>query len=334
SPGVEPRDDHGRGRSRCRGGDPGRGAADRDGAAPGVDGDDGGGCRLPVRSLLRSFRNAPAPRGAARRPRNAMKGREMKTSKAPSSVSLVIPMFNEEESIEHAIACAVEALESFGGDYEILIVDDASTDRSAEIVRAEMAANPRIRLLQHEVNRKLGGALKTGYGAAQKDVVVYMDADLPFDPEVIGKAMRALHVTRADMIAGYRLDRTTEGFRRTVYSYLYNTLIGLLFGWPHRDINFSFKLMRREVLQAVELRSEGSLIDAELIVKAKNLGFLIQQLGLDYFPRSRGLSTLSSPAVIGKILRELIRLYPEMRHPRRREDVHGAAEPVTQAAGH
>ncbi|MFL6197693.1 MAG: glycosyltransferase family 2 protein, partial [Thermoanaerobaculia bacterium] len=219
-----------------------------------------------------------------------------------SSVSLVIPMFNEELSIEHAIACAVEALEPF--DYEILIVDDASTDRSAEIVRAEMELNPRIRLLQHEVNRKLGGALKTGYGAAQKDVVVYMDADLPFDPEVIGKAMRALHVTRADMIAGYRLDRTTEGFRRTVYSYLYNTLIGLLFGWPHRDVNFSFKLMRREVLEAIELRSEGSLIDAELIVKARNLGFVIQQLGLDYFPRSRGESTLSSPAVIFQIFRE------------------------------
>ena len=249
----------------------------------------------------------------------------MTTSPTPMSVSLVIPMYNEEESIEHAIDCAAAALEPF--DYEIIIVDDASTDRSAEIVRAEMAANPRLRLLQHEVNRKLGGALKTGYGAARKDVVVYMDADLPFDPEVIGKAMRALRVTRADMIAGYRLDRTTEGFRRTVYSYLYNTLIGLLFGWPHRDVNFSFKLMRREVLEAVELRAEGSLIDAELIVKARNLGFVIQQLGLDYFPRSRGESTLSSPAVIFKIFRELIRLYPEMKHPRRRQSAQTTSDP-------
>lgn len=249
----------------------------------------------------------------------------MKTPAPPSSVSLVIPMFNEELSIGHAIACAVEALAPF--DYEILIVDDASTDRSAEIVRAEIELNPRIRLLQHEVNRKLGGALKTGYAAAAKEVVVYMDADLPFDPQVIGRAVRALHVTRADMIAGYRLDRTTEGFRRTVYSYLYNTLIGLLFGWPHRDINFSFKLMRREVLEAVELRAEGSLIDAELIVKARNLGFVIQQLGLDYFPRSRGESTLSSPAVILKIFRELIQLYPEMKHPRRRQPAQPSPEP-------
>jgi glycosyltransferase involved in cell wall biosynthesis len=239
------------------------------------------------------------------------------------TLSLVIPMWNEEETIAHAIACAEEALREYGGDYEIVIVDDASTDRSAELVREAAAANPRIRLVQHAVNRKLGGALKSGYAAAAKELVLYMDADLPFDPHVIARAVQALRVTRADMIAGYRLDRTGEGLLRTVYSYLYNTLIGVLFGWPHRDINFSFKLMRREVLDAVELEAEGSLIDAELIVKAKNLGFVIQQIGLDYFPRTRGQSTLSSPAVILKIFRELIRLYPGMRKPRRRAPPRG-----------
>lgn len=258
----------------------------------------------------------------------------MSSLEARPSVSLVIPMFNEEENIEHAIACAIEALQECSDDWEIIIVDDASTDRSAGIVERLSGEEPRIRLLRHRANRKLGATLRTGYAAATRNLVVYMDADLPFDPHVIGRVIQALRVTRADMIAGYRLDRTAEGFRRTIYSYLYNTLIGFLFGWPHRDINFSFKLMRREVLQAVELRSEGSLIDAELIVKAKNLGFVIQQLGLDYFPRSRGLSTLSSPAVIGKILRELIRLYPEMRHPRRREEMPRTAEPSPQAAGH
>lgn len=238
----------------------------------------------------------------------------------PLSVSLVIPMFNEEENIEHALACAVEALERYSPeDYEIVVVDDASRDRSAELVEREARANPRIRLLRHEVNRKLGASLKTGFAAVTKDVVLYMDADLPFDPDVIGRALQAMKVTRADLIAGYRLDRTAEGLRRTIYSYFYNTLIGLLFGWPHRDINFSFKLIRREVLEAVELKSEGSLIDAELIVKAKNLGFTIQQLGLDYFPRTRGRSTLSSPGVILKIFRELVTLFPEMRHPKRRD---------------
>lgn len=233
------------------------------------------------------------------------------------SISLVIPMYNEEENIEHAVSCASAVLGELGCDFEILIVDDASTDRSPELVRQMAAEDPRVRMVRHERNRKLGAALKTGFAAAEKDVVLYMDADLPFDPREVGRALSAMQVTRADVIAGYRYDRTGEGLKRTVYSFVYNWLIGVLFGWPHRDINFSFKLIRREVLEAVQLRSEGSLIDAELIVKAKNLGFVIQQMGLDYFPRTRGSSTLSSPAVIWKMLRELVSLYPEMRHPGR-----------------
>jgi glycosyltransferase involved in cell wall biosynthesis len=228
-------------------------------------------------------------------------------------MSLVIPMYNEELNIEHAIATAVEALEKYTDDYEIVVVDDASTDRSPELVATLARQNPAVRVVRHEYNRKLGGSLKSGFAAATKELVLYMDADLPFDPDEIGRAMRAMWVTGADMIAGYRLDRTVEGFRRTVYSFVYNGLIGTLFRWPHRDINFSFKLMKRTVLQAIELKSEGSLIDAELVVKARNRGFVIQQMGLDYFPRVRGESHLSSPTVIFKILRELITLYPEMK---------------------
>src|SRR5260370_36305047 len=136
-----------------------------------------------------------------------------------------------------------------------------------------------------------------------------MDADLPFDPDVINRAVRAMYLTGADLVSGYRLDRKIEGLRRTLYSYLYNALIGVLFGWPHRDINFSFKLIKREVLRAIELKSEGSLIDAELIVKAKNDAFAIQQIGMAYFPRIHGTSRLSSPRVLLKLVVALMQLY-------------------------
>lgn len=238
-------------------------------------------------------------------------------------------MFNEEANIVHALECAIDALELFTSGYEIIVVDDASSDRSAELVREVASRCSNVTLLQHAKNRKLGGSLRTGFAAATKDLVLYMDADLPFDPAEIGPAIRAMYVTRADMVAAYRNDRTTEGLHRTIYSYAYNTLIGLLFGWPHRDINFSFKLMRREVLEAIELKSEGSLIDAELVVKAKNLGFVIQQLGMDYFPRTKGNSTLSSPVVILKIFRELFSLYGEMKKPMRR-NVHPIGIPQKQ----
>ena len=171
------------------------------------------------------------------------------------TISLVIPMFNEEANIDHAIAYAVDALEQHSRDYEIIIVDDASTDESPDIVRRAIGSNPRIRLIRHDFNLKLGASLRTGFAAAQNELILYMDADLPFDPDVLGRAIRAMNVTRADVISGYRFDRTTEGVKRTVYTILYNWLIRVLFGISIRDINFSFKLMRREVLQAVELRS-------------------------------------------------------------------------------
>lgn len=242
------------------------------------------------------------------------------------SVSLVIPMFNEELNIEYAVAAAVESLTKYTDDYELLIVDDASTDSSARIVERLIAENPRIVMLRHEQNRKLGATLRTGFSAATKDLVFYMDADIPFDPDVLGRAMRAMHITGCDMIAAYRHDRTMEGFKRGVYTLVYNWMIGILFGWPHRDINFSFKLMKREILQAIELKSEGSLIDAELIVKARNRGFTIQQIGTDYFPRLRGTSSLASFGVITKIIRELVWLFPEMRKRVPHEPKRDAAE--------
>ena len=247
------------------------------------------------------------------------------------SVSLVIPMFNEELNIEHAVEASRRALESHAGDWEIIIVDDASTDSSARIVARLAAAERRIVSLHHEKNRKLGGTLRTGFAAATKELVFYMDADIPFDPDVLGRAIRAMELTDADMIAAYRHDRTMEGFKRGLYTLVYNWLIGVLFGWPHRDINFSFKLMKRRVLQVIELKSEGSLIDAELIVKARNRGFTIQQIGIDYFPRTRGQSNLGSFSVVLKILRELVQLYPEMR--RRHSEANASTSMETGVPG-
>ncbi|MEY2626885.1 MAG: hypothetical protein RJB08_644, partial [Actinomycetota bacterium] len=100
---------------------------------------------------------------------------------------------------------------------------------------------------------------------------------------------------------------------RTVYSAFYNGLVRLFFGVKMRDINFAFKLCRGSLFREFELKSEGSFIDAELVIRAKNLGKNVIQFGVDYFPRTRGVSTLSSPAVIRKILREMFSLRKELR---------------------
>jgi glycosyltransferase involved in cell wall biosynthesis len=231
---------------------------------------------------------------------------------APAFTRLTIfyPMWNEQEYAERAVAFgqrACEQLVAAGdiGDYELIIVDDASTDRTPEIADALAAADPRIKVIHHPQNRKLGGSMKTGFAAATGDVVLYTDADLPFDMAELLRAVRLMREYDVDLVSAYRFDRTGEGSLRALYTFAYNALVKALFGVRIRDINFAFKLCRRRIFDHIELRSEGSFVDAELVIRAQRLGFEILQFGVDYFPRTRGESTLSQPSVIIKILREM-----------------------------
>src|SRR6185295_9293113 len=138
------------------------------------------------------------------------------------------------------------------------------------------------------------------------------DADLPFDMAEAAKAVRLLRIYDADIVSAFRFDRTGEGPRRLIYSYIYNHLVQLTLGLRLRDMNFAFKLVRRRVLDHVDLKSEGSFIDVELLARAQRLGFHIVQFGVDYFPRSRGVSTLSSGAVIAQIVKEARTLRAEL----------------------
>jgi len=238
------------------------------------------------------------------------------------SLTFMFPMWNEEEMIHRTVDAARETasdLVASGqiGEYEILIVDDASTDKTAAIADELAAADDHVRVVHHEVNRKLGGSVRTGLAEARCDLVLYTDADMPFDLADLGKALRLMRVYEADILSAYRLDRTGEGVKRTVYSYVYNSLVRMLLGMRIRDVNFAFKVLRRDILRHIELESEGSFIDVELLAKAQRRGFHIIQFGVDYFPRDRGTSTLSSPAVISTILKELVRLIPSLRRVER-----------------
>ncbi len=232
-------------------------------------------------------------------------------------LSIFFPMWNEEAYIERAISeskAVCDAMVSNGtiGDYELIIVDDKSTDRTPEIADALAADDPHVRVIHHEVNRKLGGSIKTGFASARGDIVLYSDADLPFDFQEVPRAIRLLRLYSADLISAYRFDRTGEGYTRAIYTFFYNLLIRTMFGVKARDINFAFKLVRRNVLDGVALRSEGSFIDAELIIRAIRTGFELQQFGVDYFPRTMGESTLSSPGVIKTIIKEMWTLRGEL----------------------
>jgi glycosyltransferase involved in cell wall biosynthesis len=222
-------------------------------------------------------------------------------------------MFNEEAYVERAVAAAREVLGRTAHDFEIVIVDDASTDGTGVIADRLARADPRVRVVHNPVNLKLGGALRAGYAAATKDLVFYTDADLPIDLEELPRAVRLLVYQQADIVAAYRHDRTSEGWLRTIYTFAYNHMIRVLFDLKIRDVNFAFKLFRRSVLDRFPLRSSGSFIDAEFLLRARKHGCPIIQIGLDYFPRTRGSSTLASFGVITEMLREMAENWNDLR---------------------
>lgn len=236
-------------------------------------------------------------------------------------LSMFFPMWNEEPYVERAIDAARRVCERMVDegtitDYELIVVDDASTDRTPELADALAAADRHVHVVHHPYNRKLGGAIKTGFATAKGDIVLYSDADLPFDMDEVPRALRLMREYDADVVSAYRFDRTGEGYTRAIYTFVYNVLIRTMFGVKARDINFAFKICRRRVLDHLELRSEGSFIDAELIIRATRMGFQLLQFGVDYFPRTRGDSTLSSPGVISTILREMVGLRRELNDVR------------------
>jgi glycosyltransferase involved in cell wall biosynthesis len=234
------------------------------------------------------------------------------------SLTIFYPMWNEEATIERAVAAAFDAGDRLVASgqverYDVLIVDDASTDGTGAIADAMAAADPRVSVVHHPTNRKLGGSLKTGFANATGELILYTDADLPFDMVEATKAVRLMRIYEADIVSAYRFDRTGEGARRLIYSYVYNHLVQTMFGLRLRDMNFAFKLVRRSVFDNVELRSEGSFIDVELLARAQRLGFRIVQFGVDYFPRTRGISTLSSNGVILTIVKEMLGLRSDLQ---------------------
>ena len=163
-----------------------------------------------------------------------------------TKLSVFFPMWNEEAYIDRAIETATTECRSLMErneilDYELIIVDDASTDHTGKLADEMAAVDPHIRVVHHPVNRKLGGSMKTGFATATGDVVLYSDADLPFDMAELSRAIRLMRYYDADIVSAFRFDRTGEGSLRTVYTFFYNFLIRRLFGVRMRDINFALQ---------------------------------------------------------------------------------------------
>ena len=219
------------------------------------------------------------------------------------SLSLVIPAYNEEAGIRQAVEEADRALAQLATDYEVIVVDDGSADRTAEIVQEAAEGRPQIRLLQHHRNLGYSAALRTGFEAAAYERVAFTDADCQFH---LADLASLISLTERHPIAvGYRLDRKDPWSRR-FFSWGYNVLVRALLGTGVRDCDCALKVFRRGVLQKLLPETPGFFVNTEMLTRARQLGYAVAEAGVRHRPRLKGASKVS----LGDIPRTLATLLP------------------------
>ncbi len=245
------------------------------------------------------------------------------------TISLILPAWNESEVIESAIAEADAALAPLAHDYEVIVVDDGSSDDTAALVRAVAQHNPAVRLIQHSPNQGYGAALRSGFAAARKDLVVFTDADCQFDLTELDRFV--LLSQRYDIVCGYRIDRKDTALR-CLYSKAYNQLVRILLGTGVRDVDCALKMFHRDIVQQLKIEGDGFLVNSEILTQAKQRGHSVVEVGVSHRPRTAGNSTVSIRH-IPKVLSSLLRYWwNEVQFPARPMPINVAPPPTSNSA--
>jgi len=235
------------------------------------------------------------------------------------SLSIVLPAHNEEATVASVVEQVSTVAQRLGMDYEIILVNDGSTDHTGEIARELALRIPNIRLIEHFPSRHYGGVLKSGFAAATKDLIAFFPTDQQF---VFGEITRLLDkIAEADIVSGYRANRQDDLIRR-LNGWGWNLVIWMLFGYLCRDIDCGFKLFRREILDHVKLVTDWAPIDTELLAGAKVRGYRIAEVQVTHLPRPAGKATGADFQVIAMAFRDLprfrLRLNRELREEKER----------------
>jgi len=226
--------------------------------------------------------------------------------KIAGGVSVVLPALNEQDNIQDAVLDAKAALARFAEHYEIIIVDDGSTDRTAEIAEQMARNDPGIRLVRHEKNLGYGAALAHGFKAARLAWIFFTDADRQFRMAEIEKLVPFL--AESKMVVGFR-EKRQDPLLRKIYGAVFSRLVNFLFGLAGKDTNCAFKIFERSIIAGYEFQSPGALVNAELLALAKSKGIEPVQVPVSHFPRRAGSQTGGSLRVVVRAARELCHLY-------------------------
>jgi glycosyltransferase involved in cell wall biosynthesis len=241
------------------------------------------------------------------------------------SLSIVIPAYNEEANVVAAVEEVSRVAQTLGTDYEILLVNDGSRDRTGEIARAELAPRiPNFRLVEHFPNRGYGGALQAGFAAATKDLIALTASDQQFKFSEITLLLEKL-TPDMTLVSGWRVHRQ-DNFIRRLNGRGWNTVVMLLFGRTIHDIDCGFKVFRREALKHIYIESNGAMIDTEMLAELKARGYRMTDVPVTHLPRMAGSPTGANLKVIFRAFRDLfkfrLRLWRELRDEKRAAQAH------------
>lgn len=195
-------------------------------------------------------------------------------------------------------------------DFEIIVVNDGSRDHTAEVLTELESVFPEMRVVHHQVNRGYGGALRTGFASATKELVFYTDGDAQYDPREV-KNLFAVLDDDVDFINGYKIGRS-DPLHRILIGRIYHWTVRLFFGIRLRDVDCDFRLFRRSVFDKVELKKSSGVICVELMKKVQDAGFRIREVPVHHYHRAYGKSQFFNFRRIAQTLVDLSRLWVDL----------------------
>ena len=227
------------------------------------------------------------------------------------SLSIAIPAYNECQSLFGVVSCAIRAAGKITKNFEILIVDDGSTDGTGKIADNLAKNNHHVFVIHHPKNLGFSGAIKTCYKKSKKDYIVLLPADGQIDPNDLSLFLAP--IDHADVVVGYRITNP-EPFYRRFNSKVFHIIFRLLYGVRLREISTSI-LWRKTVIQNILITAtpRSALIEPEVISKAWQKGYRFAQIPVPYYPRSGGSPKGANILMMFETFKELLRLWWDMR---------------------
>ena len=229
----------------------------------------------------------------------------------PKELSVVFPAYNDAGTIPSMVIGARLAARRLVEDFEIIVVNDGSRDHTAEVLAELEAVFPELKVVHHPVNRGYGGALRTGFTTATKELIFYTDGDAQYDPREMERLFDVWEASSSDFVNGYKLGRS-DPLHRLVIGRLYHWSVRMAFGLKLKDVDCDFRLFRRSIFERVHLTKDSGVICVELMKKVQDHGFRIQQVPVHHYHRAYGRSQFFNFPRVARTLWDLSRLWLDL----------------------